>query len=227
MISGNIGFRIFERKNEIPTEVLQNFKKFSSCNVGDAMGRFRILSADIKPVAATRRIVGRAITVMTRGIDNLMMHKALEMSKPGDIIVVDTYGDTNASGWGGLMTHAAVKVGLEGVVVDGSVRDLDDIHKLGFPVYARAVTARGCFKDGPGEINCNISCGGVSISPGDLILADADGIVCVPYDDIEFVLAQVEKLVANEEKRIQEINNGQLFKKSINQILVQKGVINE
>lgn len=227
MIRGRIGFRILERKNEIPNNIIEKFKEFSSCNVGDAMGRFRILSADIKPVVPTRRIVGRALTVLTRGIDNLMIHKALEISKPGDIIVVDTYGDTNASGWGGLMTHTAVKIGLEGVVIDGSVRDLDDIRRLKFPVYARAVTARGCFKDGPGEINCNISCGGVSISPGDLILADEDGVVCVPFDDIEYVLAQTERLVYNEEKRIKEINEGHLFRKTINEILIQKGVINE
>lgn len=227
MVSGKIGFRIFERNNEIPFNVLQSYENFSSCNVGDAMGRFRILSADIKPVLPTRRIVGRAITVLTRGIDNLMIHKALEMSGPGDIIIVDTYGDTNASGWGGLLTETAVKVGLEGIIIDGSVRDLDDIKNLGFPVYARAVTARGCFKDGPGEINCNISCGGVSISPGDLILADADGIVCVPFEDVEYVSKQTQKLVSNEERRIKEINDGVLFKKDINKILYEKGVLNE
>ena len=227
MVKGRIGFRIFERENEIPPSLLKEFEKFSSCNVGDAMGRFRVLSADIKPVVPTRRIVGRAITVLTRGIDNLMIHKALELSGPGDIIVVDTYGETNASGWGGLMTHSAVKVGLEGIIVDGSVRDLDDIEKLKFPVFSRAVTARGCFKDGPGEINCNISCGGVSISPGDLILADSDGIVCVPYNDVEYVLSQTQKLVSNEEKRIKEIKEGVLFKKDINKILCEKGVLNE
>lgn len=227
MISGKIGFRIFERKNEISSDIINSFYKFSSCNVADAMGRFRVLSADIKPAVPTRRIVGRALTVLTRGIDNLMIHKALEISKPGDIIVVDTYGDTNASGWGGLMTRTAVKVGLEGVVIDGSVRDLEDIRELGLPVYARAVTARGCFKDGPGEINCNISCGGVSISPGDLIIADEDGVVCVPFDDIEYVYEKTEKLVANEAKRVQEINNGHIFKQEINQILIKKGVINE
>lgn len=227
MISGKIGFRIFERKNEIPSDIINSFYKFSSCNVADAMGRFRVLSANIKPAVPTRRIVGRALTVLTRGIDNLMIHKALEISKPGDIIVVDTYGDTNASGWGGLMTRTAVKVGLEGVVIDGSVRDLEDIRELGLPVYARAVTARGCFKDGPGEINCNISCGGVSISPGDLIIADEDGVVCVPFDDIEYVYEKTEKLVANEAKRVQEINDGHIFKQEINQILIKKGVINE
>lgn len=227
MISGKIGFRIFERKNEISSDIINSFYKFSSCNVADAMGRFRVLSADIKPAVPTRRIVGRALTVLTRGIDNLMIHKALEISKPGDIIVVDTYGDTNASGWGGLMTRTAVKVGLEGVVIDGSVRDLEDIRELGLPVYARAVTARGCFKDGPGEINCNISCGGVSISPGDLIIADEDGVVCVPFDDIEYVYEKTEKLVANEAKRVQEINDGHIFKQEINQILIKKGVINE
>lgn len=191
------------------------------------MGRFRVLNDNIKPVVPTKRIVGSALTVLTRGIDNLMMHKALEMSKPGDIIVVDTYGETNASGWGGLMTHTAVKVGIEGVVIDGSTRDTEDIRNLQFPVYARAVTARGCFKNGPGEINCNISCGGVSISPGDLILADEDGVVCVPFDDIEYVYERTLKLVANEERRVQEINNGVLFKDEINQTLIKRGVLSE
>jgi len=225
MVEGNIGFRIFERKNFLPDEILEKYKAFSSANVGDAMGRFRVMDADIRPVVPTRRIVGRAVTVLTRGIDNLMMHKAMEMSAPGDIIVVDTYGETNASGWGGLMTHTAVGVGLEGVVIDGSARDLEDLRQLDFPVYARAVTARGCFKDGPGEINCNICCGGVSISPGDLILADEDGVVCVPFDDVEYVLGKTEQLLANEEKRIAEIKSGVLFKPEINDILRKKGVI--
>lgn len=225
MVTGNIGFRIFERTNHLPQELLKPFARYSTCNIGDAMGRFRVLDSAIKPVVPTRRIVGRALTVLTRGIDNLMMHKALELSRPGDIIVVDTYGETNASGWGGLMTHAASKAGLEGIVIDGSARDLDDIRERGFPVYARAATARGCFKDGPGEINCNISCGGVSISPGDLIVADSEGVVCVPFDDVAYVLAQVEKLVANEVRRTLEIESGVLFKPVINEELAKKGVI--
>lgn len=225
MSKGKIGFRILERKNYIPADILERFSVFSSCNVADAMGRFRVMNADIRPVVPTRRIVGRAITVLVRGADNLMMHKALAMSSPGDIIVVDTYGETNTSGWGGLMTHTAVKVGLEGVVIDGGARDIQDLRELDFPVYARAVTARGCFKDGPGEINCNISCGGVSVSPGDLIIADEDGTVCVPYEDVEYVLAKTEELVKNEISRIKEIEEGVLFKAAIDETLVKKGVI--
>jgi len=225
MSKGKIGFRILERENHIPAEILERFSDFSSCNVADAMGRFRVMSAEIRPIVPTRRIVGRAITVLTRGVDNLMMHKALAMSGPGDIIVVDTYGETNTSGWGGLMTHTAVKVGLEGIVIDGAARDLQDLQSLNFPVYARAVTARGCFKDGPGEINCNISCGGVSVSPGDLIIADEDGTVCVPFEDVEYVLEKTEELVKNEIARVREIEKGVLFKASIDEILAKKGVI--
>ena len=123
------------------------------------------------------------------------------------------------------MTRSAVGAGVEGVVIDGSVRDLEDIGQLKFPVYARAVTARGCFKDGPGEINCNICCGGVSVSAGDLILADEDGIVCVPFDDVNYVLAQVKKLFEEEKKRVAEIENGILFKSNINEILRKNGII--
>jgi regulator of RNase E activity RraA len=224
-LRGKIGFRIYERDNIIQDNLINRYKNLSSCIVGDAMGRFRVLSSNIRPVVPTRRIVGRAITVLTRGIDNLLMHKAMEMAGKGDIIIVDTYGETDASGWGGLMTRAAVKLGIEGVVIDGSVRDLDDLRTLEFPVYARATTARGCYKDGPGEINCNISCGGVSISPGDLILADEDGVVCVPFADVEYVLQQAIKQVESEKKRIAEINNGEVFKTSINEILANKGVL--
>ena len=225
MTKGKIGFRILERRNHIPAAILARFSEFSSSNVADAMGRFRVMSADIRPVVPTRRIVGRALTVLVRGADNLMMHKALALAGPGDIIVVDTYGETNTSGWGGLMTYTAVKVGLEGVVIDGGARDLQDLRELDFPVYARAVTARGCFKDGPGEINCNISCGGVSVSPGDLIIADEDGTVCVPYEDVEYVLEKTEELVKNEAARIKQIDEGMLFKGAIDETLAKKGVI--
>ena len=225
MVQGQIGFRIFQQERRLADELVHQYAQFSACVIGDAMGRFRVLDSRIRPVVPTRRIVGRAVTVLTRGIDNLMMHKAMEMAGPGDVIIVDTYGETNASGWGGLMTHTAVKTGLEGVVIDGSVRDLEDLRQLDFPVYARAVTARGCFKDGPGEINCPISCGGVAVMPGDLILADEDGVVCVPFDDVEVVLERARIQLENEKKRGTEIEAGELFKRSINELLEKKGVL--
>lgn len=225
MVQGQIGFRIFQQERRLADELVHQYAQFSACVIGDAMGRFRVLDSRIRPVVPTRRIVGRAVTVLTRGIDNLMMHKAMEMAGPGDVIIVDTYGETNASGWGGLMTHTAVKTGLEGVVIDGSVRDLEDLRQLDFPVYARAVTARGCFKDGPGEINCPISCGGVAVMPGDLILADEDGVVCVPFDDVEVVLERARIQLENEKKRVTEIEAGELFKRSINELLEKKGVL--
>ena len=155
------------------------------------------------------RLGGPALTVKARPGDNLMIHKALDLAQPGDVIVVDAGGDLTNSLFGELMLSYAVKRRIAGIVLNGAVRDIDVIAAGAFPVYAAGVTHRGPYKDGPGEINVPIAIDGMVVQPGDLVIGDADGLLCIPFDDVERVLAASRDKVALERKTIENIRTGQ------------------
>ena len=137
--------------------------------------------ASLRPMHAGGVLAGPAFTVKTRPGDNLMLHKAIDIAEPGDVIVVDGGGDLTNSLIGEMMSAHAEQRGIAGMVIYGSIRDYDTIHAGKFPVFAAGVTHRGPYKDGPGEINVPIAIDGMVIEPGDLIVGDGDGIVCVPF----------------------------------------------
>jgi len=222
---GKLGFRVLELTERPSRVVLDRLAGLPVANVADVMGRFRSMDEGIKPVDPSMRLCGPAVTVLTRPGDNLMCHMAMEVAKPGDVIVVNTGGCTYAAVWGELMTHAALEVGLGGLVVDGAVRDRAELRKLGFPVFARAVVATSCDKDGPGEINVPIACGNAVVFPGDVVLGDEDSVVVVPLERAEEVAALAEQKAAEERARIEEIHSGAPFVASIRETLRRKGVI--
>jgi regulator of RNase E activity RraA len=154
-----------------------------------------------------------------------MVHKAMQLARPGDVIVVATGGNVTSAVFGELMCRTAVAARIGGLVVDGAVRDVPGITQLGLPVFSRSVCPGGCDKDGPGEINVAISCGGVVVHPGDVIVGDSDGVVVVPRDDAEEVLTLVAALQEREGRRMDEIDRGQLFRSEIDESLRKKGVI--
>ena len=222
--SGSIGFRIVNDVPRASADMVEAFRGKASSNVGDAMGRFHFMDPGI--VSRTGRpVCGVAVTVMVRPGDNLMVHKALEVAGPGDIVVVNTGGNTTSAVFGELMCRTAVGAGLGGIVVDGAIRDADGLAALGFPAFSRSVNPGGCDKDGPGEINVPVSCGGTAVLPGDLILGDGDGVVVIPREDAEAVLAMVEALEGREAARIAAIDDGELFKAEIDETLRRRGVL--
>ena len=136
----------------------------------------------LRPVPATlgdTRLVGPALTVLTRPGDNLVVHKALDLARPGYVIVVDGAGDETRALVGDLLCRYAAARGVAGLVVDGAVRDIRDLATLGLPVFARSVSHLGPFKNGPGEIGVPISVGGMAVTAGDLVVGDDDGVVAV------------------------------------------------
>lgn len=225
MVYGNIGFRFCTEIQRPAVNIIEELKQYPTPNIADAMGRFRVMDPGMKPVDPQMVLAGPAVTVMVRPGDNLMLHKAMELAQPGDILVVNSFGCTNTAVWGGLMTRSAMKVGIAGLIVDGAVRDGEDMTDLGFPVFSRTVVGSGCDKDGPGEINFPISCGGVVVIPGDIIVASREGIVVVPAADAEYVLEQTKMVGAREEKRVAEIAAGKVFKDDINNTLRAKNII--
>lgn len=221
---GRMGFRIVTDVERVEAALVERLRGSPSSAVADVMGRFRFMDPGIRPRTGVP-LCGPAITVNARPGDNLMVHKALEVAEPGDVVVVSTNGNVTSAVFGELMCHAAVAVELEGLVVDGAIRDVEDLRALGFPAYSRAVCPGGCDKDGPGEINVPISCGSVAVLPGDLVVGDGDGVAVVPRTLAERVADGVEAKLEGEARRIEEIRGGTIFKPVVDQVLRDRGVL--
>ena len=197
-----LGCRIAKRVRAVPTEMIEQFRPLPVANVSDVMSRMSGGGADLRPMHAGGVLAGPALTVKTRPGDNLMIHKAIDMADPGDIIVVDAGGILTNALIGELMLAHATKRGIGGFVIYGAIRDVAVIRAQHVPVYAAGITHRGPYKDGPGEINFPIAIEGMMIEPGDLMLGDDDGVLCVPYDHTETVLAAARAKQAAEEKQM-------------------------
>ena len=155
-----------------------------------------------------KTMAGTAVTVRSRGGDNLSYLRALEFCRPGDVLVIDGSGDLANAAVGGILSFYAAHIGLAGLVVDGAIRDVAEIRSRDFPVYARGVTHRGPYKDGPGEINVPISVGGMVVHPGDIVVGDQDGLLAVPPEDAQDLIEKARIVLANEEKTMQAMKEG-------------------
>ena len=222
--TGKLGFRVLPAPQRIHDDVLRKYYGLASSAVADAMGRFGFMDPGIQS-RTFLPVCGLAVTVNARPGDNLMVHKALQVADTGDVVVVATNGNTTSAVFGELMCHTAVSAGLGGMVVDGAVRDVPGLARLGLPVFSRAVSPGSCDKDGPGEINVPVSCGGVVVMPGDIVVGDSDGVAVVPRAHAAEVLELVFQLADRERLRIAEIKAGQLFRGEIDETLRKKGVI--
>lgn len=215
------GFRIFTLQERVDSQWVQKFQSIPVANVSDVMNRMTAGGPNLRPMHAGGVLAGPAFTVKTRPGDNLMVHKALLMAQPGDVIVVDAGGDLTNAIIGELMTTTAQQKNLAGIVIHGAIRDLGTISKSNFPVYAGGVTHRGPYKNGPGEINVPISLDGMVIQPGDLILGDEDGLLCVPRNDAAAVYEAAHAKHALEEQMLADILAGKLDTAWIDHTLAQ------
>ena len=204
-----IGNRVLLRRRSVAKSLVEEFSGVPRANVSDSMGRLFAGGARIRPMHASGEMAGVAITVKSRPGDNLMLHKAVNMSEPGDVIVVDASGDLTNALLGDLMLTYAKKRGVAGFVVNGAVRDVDLVKEINLPVYAAGITHRGPYKTGPGEVNVPISIDGMIIEPGDLVLGDSDGFLCVPYDLVPEVLKLAKAKQAAEDLQLKKIEAGE------------------
>ena len=212
-----IGFRILRRARKVDERVVQQFREIPVANVSDSMYRMSAGGARLRPMHKGGRMAGPALTVKTRPGDNLMVHKALDLAERGDVIVVDAGGDLTNALIGEIMSTYAAARGIAGIVIDGAIRDADEIRANAFPVYAAGVTHRGPYKDGPGEINVPVAIDGMVIAPGDLVLGDGDGILCVPFDSTAAVLA-----AAQEKQKVEAREIGAAAKAALDRAWVDK-----
>lgn len=196
----NVGALIIKDFKRPEKALVEQFADVAVANLDDCMGRVAAVHEEIRPMNKGH-LLGTAFTVKVPEGDNLMFHMAMDLAKPGDVIIIDAGGDTRRSIFGELMVTYCRMRGIAGIVVDGSIRDIDAMVKLtDFPIYARGITPNGPYKNGPGEINTPVVCGGRTVYPGDIVLGDEDGVIFVRPYDAEELLKKVEALHANEVK---------------------------
>lgn len=203
-----IGFSIAARTRQVSPDQIVRARRLPVANVSDCMSRMTAGGPRLRPIHDKGSMAGPALTVRTRPGDNLMVHKALDMAQPGDVVVVDAGGDLTNAIIGELMQSYAIQRGLAGIVINGAIRDLDALRAGSLPVYAAGVTHRGPYKDGPGEINVAVSFDGMVVEPGDLVIGDNDGILCIPLDQVEAVLEAASAKQAAEATQMADILAG-------------------
>jgi regulator of RNase E activity RraA len=200
--------RDFER---VSPELVAKASNYQAAILADVGGRRGTLHGRIQPLAKTMRVAGPAFTVEVRPGDNLMIHAALALAQPGDVIVVDGKGDCSCALTGAIMAAQAEAAGLAGLVLDGAVRDTDECVNRPFPIFAAGCNPNGPTKGLAGRLGWPISLGGTAVEPGDLIVGDADGVVVIPRAQAAEIVAAAQAKVDQEAKRIEAIRNGELM----------------
>lgn len=196
------------RERKVDPEVVQRFARLPVANVSDSMSRLTAGGARLRPRHGGGGMAGPALTVKAPPGDNLMFHKAISLAEPGDVIVVDAGGDLTNALMGEMMLMQITKRGAAGIVINGAIRDAAYIREQQLPVFSAGVTHRGPYKNGPGEINVPVAIGGMVIAPGDLVLGDDDGVLCVPFDQVEAVFEAATAKYDAEQRQIANIQAG-------------------
>ena len=220
-----IGFRILERKKKVALDIAKEFLTLPVANVSDSMWRLTAGGSRLRPMHKSGQMAGPALTVKSRPGDNLMLHKAIDMAEPGDIIVCDAGGDLTNSLMGELMLAHAMKRGVGGFVLNGAVRDVEAFLDVNLPVFAAGVSHRGPYKDGPGEINVSVAIDGMVIEPGDLVIGDWDGVLSIPLDDVESILKKTNEKQAAEAVDMAKIEAGEWDRSWVDKTLKDRGCI--
>lgn len=219
----SIGFKIHTRQRKVDQTTVEKFKAIAVANISDSMNRMTHGGPRLRPLHAGGVLSGVALTVKQRPGDNLMVHAALNRASAGDVIVVDAGGDLTNAIIGELMLSHAQHVGVAGVIINGAVRDSGWIRANSFPVYAAGVTHRGPYKNGPGEVNAPIAIDGMIIQPGDLIVGDDDGFVCIPYEQTEAVYDAANKKQQGEARTMAAIKAGTVDRSWVERALQEAG----
>lgn len=200
--------RIGEGVDRPSAELVDPFQELPTAVLADVTTEQTIMHHQIKPVSTATRVAGTALTVSAPPADNLVVHKAVTLASPGDVIVVDAKGYAEAAIWGELLSLSAQAHDIAGTVVDGAVRDLDDLDELGYPVYARSVCPRPPEKCGAGAINVPVTCGGRTVEPGDIVVGDRDGVAVIPPAQAADVRSAAEAKLQREANLQAEAKSG-------------------
>jgi 4-hydroxy-4-methyl-2-oxoglutarate aldolase len=211
--------------DRVPAAIVESARKFQASILADVGGRRGTLGGRIQPLAKSMKVAGPAFTVEVRPGDNLMIHAALQLAKPGDVIVVDGKGDLSCALTGALMAAHAQKAGIAGFVIDAAVRDTEDCARGSFPIFASGANPNGPLKNSPGRINWPVSLAGTTVNPGDLIVGDADGVVVVPRETAADIVRGAQAKVDSEDQRMAAIGRGDLAQAWVPELLKSLGVL--
>jgi len=212
----------------VSPDVVRQAAEYQAAILADVAGRRGTMHGRIAPVAPEMKLAGPAFTIEVRPGDNLMIHTAITLAKPGDVLVIDGKGDRTCALMGAIMMNACKQLKLGGVVIDAAVRDTLELRELGFPVFAVGANPNGPTKFVPGRINWPISCGDIAVNPGDLIVGDADGVVVIEREKVASLLPLAAKKVADETARIDDIRrNKDLAPKWLDGALRAAGLLKE
>jgi RraA family protein len=205
--SNPIGWREYESAPQARPATLEALRELAVSLLSDNMARASG-TVGLQPYHRPRPMTGTALTVRTRPGDNLAIHRAFEYCRPGDVLVIDGAGDLTQALMGEIMATFAESLGVQGLVIDGAIRDVGALRQRAFPVYARGVTHRGPYKNGPGEINVPVTVGGMIVHPGDIIVGDEDGVLAIAPADVDAVIEGARRQQAKEAAALASIANG-------------------
>jgi 4-hydroxy-4-methyl-2-oxoglutarate aldolase len=191
-------------------QLIEDYKELDVSTIYEAQGKQGLMNQDLKPILNNTRIVGPTVTAVCYAGDNLMIHAAIEVCKPGDILVITTIGENIAGMIGELIVTALIKRGVKGVIIDSGIRDVARIRELGFPVWTKAIHSAGTGKQRGGWVNAPTVCAGAIVNPGDLIMADDDGVVVVKKEDVEHTLYSSNQRLKKEEGTKEKIARGEI-----------------
>ena len=204
-----LGLRINAEWRRVDKALLERYRAVPVAVIGDSANRLQAFDAGFQSYGGRKRFAGPAFTVRVRPGDNLLVHRALDTARPGDVVVVDARGAMNTAIVGALMSRYARSRGIEALVIDGAIRDVEELESMDFAVVARGATPNGPYKSGPGEIGYPIAAGGLSIAPGDLLVGDRDGVLVVPAGEAARVLEQAQARYRAEQQAERDIDAGQ------------------
>ncbi|MEH0885332.1 RraA family protein [Enterobacter sp. UNJFSC 003] len=211
----------------VDAESVRQAAEFQAAILADVAGRRGTLHGRVKPLAPHMAVAGPAITVEVRPGDNLAIHAAMAIARPGDVLVIDGKGDLSCALLGEIMATQAQASGIAGIIIDGAVRDAETLSKQNFPVFSAGLNPCGPTKFIPGRVNHAISVAGAAVQAGDLVVGDIDGVVVIPRDEVSAIIALAKDKLAFESTRLAAIHDGDLRPHWLENALRQAGMLSE
>lgn len=201
---------VYNDYERLSLEKLEELKNLESAHIDDILGKNRAIGPEFRPVN-DKRLAGNAFTVKTAGGDNLYIYAAYDYIKPGDIMVVDAEGFNDRAVMGEILMRFCLAKKVGGVIVNGAIRDIEALKKLNLPIYATGISPNGPFKNGPGALNVPVTLGNIAVNPGDVLVGDADGVVVLKPEEVDYAMEETYKLIKKEEEIIANFNKGILL----------------